>query len=306
MNRFKQIAIIGQTASGKSALALELAQKHNGIILSIDSLSVYRYIDIASAKPSKEELLSVPHYGIDIVDPNEEFNVTKLFEHYKEAYSYAKSKKIPLIIVGGSSFYLKMMLEGISPLPKISKATKERLNLIMQNRSKAYEMLFDIDKEYAINISSSDSYRIEKGLSIFLECGIKATTYFQNNPPQKCIRDPLPIYAISINRDILKNRISNRTRQMLKSGLIDEVAYLEAKYGRDYPSMKAIGIVEVLDYFDGKLSYEELHPKISTNTARLAKRQNTFNKSQFNNIEYKEYKELYSAVDNYLLNDKLD
>jgi len=262
-------AIIGPTASGKSEIALKLAKKLNYEILSLDSLSIYKEIDIASAKPSKKELKEVKHYGINEVYPNEKFNVNKFIKIYK---------KIPhknIIIVGGTGFYLKAMIEGISPMPEITDEIKK------QAKKLNYEFLKKIDPLFVSKISSNDTYRIQKGIEIFLATNLPPSQYFKKHPPIPILPE-IPIFEIEISRDDLRKRIKTRTEKMFKKGLIDEVAYLEKKYqDRRLPALKAIGIKEVLDYFNGKYSFEELKEKIITNTARLAKRQQIFNKTQF-------------------------
>jgi tRNA dimethylallyltransferase len=264
-------AIIGPTASGKSDLAIKLAQKLNYEILSLDSLSIYKEIDIASAKPSQEELQKVKHYGINEIYPNVKFDVGKFIEIYK---------KIPhknIIIVGGTGFYLKAMIDGISQMPQISLEIKKEAKKLN------YGFLEKIDPVFASKISRNDTYRIQKGIEIYLATSMPPSVYFERNPPKPVIPE-IPVFEIEVERKILRERIKTRTEKMFKAGLIDEVAYLEKKYrDRRLPALKAIGIKEVLDYFNGKHTYSELKEKIITNTARLAKRQQTFNKTQFKN-----------------------
>jgi tRNA dimethylallyltransferase len=265
------IALIGPTASGKSDLAIEFALKYGYEILSLDSLSIYKEIDIASAKPSKEELNLVKHYGINEIYPNEKFDVIKFIEIYEKI----KNKKI--IIVGGTSFYLKAMLTGISKMPKISEEIKKEA--LKYN----WEFLNKIDKEYASKIKPQDSYRVNRAIEIYLATNLPPSLYFKENPPKPVIEN-CEIYEIAVERNLLRERIKKRTDKMFQMGLIDEVAYLEAKYrDRRLPALKAIGIKEVLDYFNGVYNKKVLKEKIITNTARLAKRQQTFNKTQFTN-----------------------
>jgi len=265
------IAIIGPTASGKSDLAIEFALKKGYEILSLDSLSIYKEIDIASAKPSKKELNLVKHYGINEIYPNEKFDVMKFIEIYKKI----KDKKI--IIVGGTSFYLKAMLTGISKMPKISEEIKQ------EALKYDWKFLNKIDNEYASKIKPQDSYRVSKAIEIYLATNTPPSLYFKQNPPKPIINN-IQIYEIAVDRSVLRERITKRTQKMFEMGLIDEVAYLESKYrDKRLPALKAIGIKEVLDYFDGKYTKDILKEKIITNTARLAKRQQIFNKTQFKN-----------------------
>lgn len=271
----KEIAIIGSTASGKTGLSLEIAQQTNSIILSLDSLSVYKEIDIASAKPTKEERGDIVHFGIDEVYPNEKFDVTQFFECYKKAKNFAKENDKNLIIVGGTGFYLKALVEGIST--GIEQDIKLDIPI-----NEAYELLYTLDKNYMENIAQNDKYRIEKAYSIYKQSNMAPSEYFEKNPKIPLAKD-LEIFEIVWEREELKKRINLRTSLMMKEGIIDEVIYLEKNYRRSPNSMASIGIVETLDYLDGKLTKKELEEKISLNTAKLAKRQNTFNKGQFKN-----------------------
>ena len=269
----KEIAIIGSTASGKTALSLEIANKTNSIILSLDSLCVYKEIEIASAKPTLKERGNIIHFGIDEVFPNEEFDVIKFIELYKKAKDYAIKNDKNLIIVGGTGFYLKALIDGLSK----GIETKIKLDIPQQD---AYDLLYEIDKEYMQKIEKNDRYRIEKAYSIYKQTGLSPTSYFEQNPKIALAKD-LKIFEILWDKEELKNRISQRTKIMINSELIDEVIFLEKKYTRSPNCMASIGIIETLEYLDGKLTKQELEEKISANTAKLAKRQNTFNKGQF-------------------------
>ena len=269
----KEIAIIGSTASGKTALSLEIASKTNAVILSLDSLCVYKEIEIASAKPTLKERGEIIHFGIDEVYPNEEFDVVKFIELYKKAKEYAIKNKKNLIIVGGTGFYLKALIDGLS------KGIDSKIKLDI-SQLEAYELLYSIDKEYMQRIEKNDRYRIEKAYAIYKQTGLSPTSYFEKYPKIAVAKD-LKIFEILWDKEELKNRISLRTKIMVNSGLIDEVIFLEKKYTRAPNCMASIGIIETLEYLDGKLSKQELEEKISANTAKLAKRQNTFNKSQF-------------------------
>ncbi|MEO1954520.1 MAG: tRNA (adenosine(37)-N6)-dimethylallyltransferase MiaA [Campylobacterales bacterium] len=287
----KQLAIIGPTASGKSDLAIQTAQKMDAYILSIDSLSIYKEIDIVSAKPSKDELAMIKHFGIDEIYPDEYFSVDIFIELYKKVIKKCKNDSKNLIIVGGTSFYLKSLLDGLSKLPDITKEIEDRVKDRLQNLQESYNFLKSIDDIYMKNIDKNDSYRIEKAMLIYEASSLAPTQWFKQNPPQPIITN-LDIFNIDVDRDTLRKRIELRTSKMLNMGLIDEVCYLEQKYTRKPNSMGAIGIVEVLEFLDGKVSKDEMLKNISTHTAQLAKRQQTFNKNQFKNIISKKLNDL--------------
>ena len=269
----KEIAIIGSTASGKTGLSLQIASITNSIILSLDSLCVYKHIEIASAKPTEKERGDIVHFGIDEVYPNEEFDVIKFIKLYKKTKEYALKNDKNLIIVGGTGFYLKALIEGLS------KGVDSKIKLDIP-QDEAYNLLYSMDKEYMQKIEKNDKYRIEKAYAIYKQTGLSPSLYFERNPKIPIAND-LKIFEILWTKDELKNRIAQRTKIMIDSGLIDEVIFLEKTYTRAPNCMASIGIVETLEYLDGKLTKQELEEKISANTVKLAKRQNTFNKSQF-------------------------
>jgi tRNA dimethylallyltransferase len=278
--QIKQLAIIGPTASGKSDLALKIAKKMNAYILSIDSLSIYEEIDIVSAKPSNAELQSVPHFGINVLSPNEYFSVDIFIHLYKNVLEACQKNAKNLVIVGGTSFYLKSLLQGLSDIPKIDENIKIRVKKRLQNLHDAYELLNTLDPLYMKNINQNDSYRIEKALLIYEASHKTPTQWFCENPPKPIIQN-LPIFNIEVARDVLRERITKRTQKMLSQGLINEVCALEHKYTREPHAMASIGILEVLEFLDAKVDKEQMLQNITTHTCQLAKRQQTFNKTQF-------------------------
>ncbi|HIP14470.1 MAG TPA: tRNA (adenosine(37)-N6)-dimethylallyltransferase MiaA [Sulfurimonas autotrophica] len=290
-----QLAIIGPTASGKSDLAITIAQKIDAYILSIDSLSIYKEIDIVSAKPSKKELAQMKHFGVDELYLNEYFSVDIFIDLYKKVSLTCKEEGKNLIIVGGTSFYLKSLLDGLSPLPHITPEHRFHVKHKLQNLQASYDFLTKIDATYMQKITPTDKYRIEKALLIYEASQLPPSQWFKLNPPVPLITD-LPIYNIAIDRQILRERIHKRTQKMYKQGLIDEVCFLEQKYTRTPHAMGAIGIVEVLDFLDGKIKKDVMLALISTHTAQLAKRQQTFNRTQFNDVTTAELEDLEDII----------
>jgi len=292
----KEIAILGATASGKSALAIEIASSVGANILSLDSLSIYKEVDIVSAKPTPKEMAGIRHFGIDEIYLDEYFSAATFFELYKRAKEISFKENKHLIITGGTSFYLKSMLEGLSQKMDISDESKERVKERLSDLVTAYEYIKSLDLNYANRIKPTDSYRIGKWFEIYFESGMVASEYFKHHQKEPIIKD-IEIFDILIDRDILRERISLRTKMMIDDGLIDEVFQLEKRYTRVLNPMKAIGIVETLAYLDAKITKDELHNLISIHTAQLAKRQETFNRSQFPNI----HKYIKSDLKNKLL-----
>ena len=280
-----QLAIIGSTASGKSALAIKVAKHINAHILSLDSLSIYKEIDIVSAKPSVMEQEGVRHFGIDYLYPHEAFDVTTFITLYQKVYAQCLQEQKNLIIVGGTGFYLKSLMDGISTIPSISEAVQIQAKSHLKQLEETYHWLYRLDATYMSHIASTDRYRIEKALLIYLQTGCIPSTYFAQYPPTPIITSALDIYQITWDRALLRERIVLRTDTMIQEGLIDEICFLEKKYSRLPHCMKAIGIKETLAYLDGIYNKAMMRDKIITNTSRLAKRQNTFNQSQFKQVK---------------------
>lgn len=269
---FCEFALIGTTASGKSDLALKIAKEFNGVILSLDSLSVYKEINIASAKVSALELESVKHFGINLIFPNEYFSVGEFIKEYEKAKSYAQNLQIPLIITGGSGFYLKAMMSGLAPKIRDIKCD---LNL-----EQIYGLILKIDPEFGSKFSKNDKFRLEKWYSIYKTTGEIPSKFLRENTAEPIISN-LQIFEILWDREVLRDRIKIRTEKMLENGLIAEAKYLFDKYGFETKSLNSIGLKECGEFLRGELGKDELYEQICTHTAQLAKRQRTFNKSQF-------------------------
>ena len=291
---FCEFALIGTTASGKSDLALKIAREFNGVILSLDSLSVYKEINIASAKVSALELESVKHFGINLIFPNEYFSVGEFIKEYEKAKSYAQNLQIPLIITGGSGFYLKAMMSGLAP--KIGDI-KCDLNL-----EQIYELILKIDPEFGSKFSKNDKFRLEKWYSIYKTTGEIPSKFLRENTAEPIISN-LQIFEILWDREVLRDRIKIRTEKMLENGLIDEAKYLFDKYGFETKSLNSIGLKECGEFLRGELGKDDLYEQICTHTVQLAKRQRTFNKSQFlENKISRDLTNLENSIRNFLQN----
>ncbi|MBZ7990710.1 MULTISPECIES: tRNA (adenosine(37)-N6)-dimethylallyltransferase MiaA [unclassified Campylobacter] len=262
----KKIALIGTTASGKTNLAHKLAKASNSIILSLDSLCLYKELNIINAKPDNQMLEEIKYFGINLISVNENYNVGLYFDEYKKALEFAKNNEKNLIITGGSGFYLKAMLDGLSP----------KINDINHNLSldEIYNLMLKIDKNS--NISANDTYRLNKWYSIYKSTNEIPSLWLKTNTQEALIKE-LKIYDILWNKDILNERIRLRTKQMLSLNAYDEVINLYKIYG-DTKALNSIGAKEIIDCFNQKISKDELEELITIHTRQLAKRQRTFNK----------------------------
>ncbi|WP_096023102.1 tRNA (adenosine(37)-N6)-dimethylallyltransferase MiaA [Campylobacter lanienae] len=272
---YSELAIIGTTASGKSDLAIKVAREFNAVILSLDSLCLYKEIDIASAKPNKDELELVRHFGVDLVMPDMDFCVGDFINEYKKAKLYAQQNNSMLIITGGSGFYLKSMLSGLSP--KI-----EPLKIKISD-DEIWDLAMKIDRDFCLKFNKNDKFRLHKWYQIYTQTNEIPTQWLRLNTGEPMIKN-LTIYELVWDKFELIERIKTRTKNMLENGLIDEARYLFGRYDSALKPLNSIGLKEAKEYLDGKINLNELNDLITIHTTQLAKRQRTFNKS-FNSIK---------------------
>ncbi|GAA7851951.1 tRNA (adenosine(37)-N6)-dimethylallyltransferase MiaA [Helicobacter pylori] len=269
-------------------------------IFSLDSLSIYKDINIASAKPSLKERKNIKHYALDYLNIDEKNNA-QLFKTLLEDAIRVSSKEV-LLIVGGSSFYLKSILEGLSRMPKLSSEEVVKIEREISTLANPYMFLKSIDPNMAFKIHPNDTYRIHKSLEIFYATRTPPSEYFKANP-KKPFAHAISLFALSMEKNALHNNIKQRTKNMLHSGLIEEIKALYAKYPKDSQPFKAIGVKESVLFLEKRLTLKELEEAIISNTMKLAKRQNTFNKTQFNNLYAGSVKEVRHAILKHSKND---
>ncbi|GAA7710130.1 tRNA (adenosine(37)-N6)-dimethylallyltransferase MiaA [Helicobacter pylori] len=269
-------------------------------IFSLDSLSIYKDINIASAKPSLKERKNIKHYALDYLNIDEKNNA-QLFKTLLEDAIRVSSKEV-LLIVGGSSFYLKSILEGLSRMPKLSSEEVVKIEREISTLANPYMFLKSIDPNMAFKIHPNDTYRIHKALEIFYATRTPPSEYFKANP-KKPFAHAISLFALSMEKNALHNNIKQRTKNMLHSGLIEEIKALYAKYPKDSQPFKAIGVKESVLFLEKRLTLKELEEAIISNTMKLAKRQNTFNKTQFNNLYAGSVKEVRHAILKHSKND---
>lgn len=278
MNKPKVIVICGPTASGKTALSIELAKKINGEIISSDSMQIYKNMDIGTAKPSKEERQHIKHYMLDFVDPNQRYSVAEFKKDAENAIEEILAKGKTPIIVGGTGLYVDSLIYGIEYQDiKIDEKYREYLEQRVKNEG--LEILYNeaksIDPLAIQKISPNDKKRILRILEIYKATG-KNKTEQEKESRKNDVKYDYKVFAINIDREILYDRINKRVDIMIEQGLIEEVKNLLQKYDEFPTAMQGLGYKEVVEYIQGKTTKEEMIGKIKMETRRYAKRQITW------------------------------
>ena len=272
------IVICGPTASGKTALSIELAKKINGEVVSADSMQIYKDMDIGSAKVTPEEMEGIKHYLIDFVSPDERYSVANYKQDAKKAIKEIISKgKIP-IVVGGTGLYVDSLIYEIEYNNiEIDEEYRKSLEVIKEKDGLEvlYKKAMEIDPEAMEKISSNDSKRIMRVLEIYHSTG-KTKTQQEAESRTKEIPFDYKVFAINMEREKLYDRINRRVDIMLEKGLVEEVKNLLANYKEFPTAMQGLGYKEVRDYLENKLSYEDMVEKIKQESRRYAKRQLTW------------------------------
>ncbi|MBW4510237.1 MAG: tRNA (adenosine(37)-N6)-dimethylallyltransferase MiaA [Scytonematopsis contorta HA4267-MV1] len=289
----KLIVICGATATGKSGLALELAQRLDTGIISADSRQVYREFDIGTAKPTKTEQQLVTHYLIDICDPTETMTVgdfqeqaqTLLNNSEKKPQNNYSSPPSPLspppplspsppLLVGGTGLYIKSIVQGMK-IPKVAPQLELRTQLESLGQNQLYNMLRSVDPLATQKIHSNDQVRTLRALEVFYITGQPITELQAENPPS------YPILQIGLDSDVASstNRIAVRIEKMIADGLVAEVEYLCQKYGVDLPLLNTLGYQEIKQYLAGEISLDTAKELTVVHTRQFAKRQRTWFKA---------------------------
>lgn len=270
------LVIIGPTCSGKTSLALNLAKKLNSEIISADSRQIYKYLDIGTAKPTLEELNSIKHHFIDILDPSAEFNASMFeIEALKIITELHSQNKIP-IIAGGSGLYVKALIDGI--FDSIDSDEDYRIELLeLKNKfgnEYLYEELKKIDPVSAEKMLPQNWKRIIRALEVYKISGEpiwKLQSSYQREVNVNFIQ-----YGLNWEREILYKNIEARVDKMIEDGLIDEVSNLINKYDKSLNSLNTVGYKEIIEFLENKISKERAVELIKRNTRRYAKRQLTW------------------------------
>ena len=278
MNKPKVIVICGPTASGKTALSIELAKKINGEIVSADSMQIYKDMNIGTAKVTKDEMQGIQHYLIDFVSPDTRYSVADYKIDAEKAIDNIVSKRKIPIIVGGTGLYVDSLIYGIE-YPEIKFDEKYRKQLEKEADENGLENLYnkakEIDEQAMQKISPNDRKRIIRVLEIYHATG-KTKTEQEIESRKKEVKYDYKVFAINMDREKLYERINLRVDKMIENGLIEEVENLQKKYNHFPTAMQGLGYKEVVEYLQNQITKEEMIEKIKKESRRYAKRQLTW------------------------------
>jgi len=277
------IFLMGPTASGKTALALELVKHHDCEIISVDSALIYKGMDIGTAKPDAEMLSVAPHRLIDLIDPAESYSAANFREDaLAEMADITAKGKVPLL-VGGTMMYFKFLRDGAADLPKADDNIRQSLleDGLSLGWPAMHERLAGIDPESARRLKPMDSQRIQRALEVYLVSGKTLTEHWAEQQTE-----PLPYHVVNLavcpsDRARLHERIAERFRMMMRDGFLDEVKSLRARgdLHKNLPSVRCVGYRQAWDYLDGEYDYDEMVERGIIATRQLAKRQITWLRS---------------------------
>jgi len=269
--------IAGPTASGKTAIAIELARQHGGEIVSADSQQVYRHFDIGTAKPSAEELAAVPHHLISVVEPLEPFSAAEYQRRADAAIEEISSRGRPVFVVGGTGMYLRILLHGLVEAPGADPELRAELEALAaaEGREAVHRKLAEVDPETAAKLPPQDLVRTIRALEIHKQTG-KPASEFRREHAFAPDRYPFRMYVLNPPREALYRTIDLRTAAMFQHGLVEEVRELISRGYAEAAPMRSVGYVQAKAVVDGQLSVDEAIQQTAQETRRYAKRQLTW------------------------------
>jgi tRNA dimethylallyltransferase len=292
-NKIKLLVLSGPTGSGKSELAVRLAERIDGEIVNADSMQVYRGMDIGTAKPPAEALARVPHHLLNIVSPDENFTASDFRREAAAAIADIDRRGRKAIVVGGTGLYIRALLEGLVDSP--TGDPELRLQFADVTGEELLRRLFLVDPETASRLHPNDRVRIIRALEVFSQTGRPISAFRSEHAFSGTYYDTLKM-AIRVERQELYRRIDCRVEQMLQDGLVDEVRSLLASgYSREFKAMRSIGYKEVAAYLEGETALDEAVTLIKRDTRRYAKRQMTWFGKE-NDIYWLEYPESFATI----------
>jgi len=282
MSRPRLICIVGPTASGKSAVALELAKKLNAEVVSADSMQVYRYMNIGTAKPSSHEMGGIPHHLMDVVNPDEDFSASDYREKARAVIDDIHKRDKRVIVAGGTGLYVRALTKGLVDTPEADPLLRAKLKKEAEEKGALYlhRRLEEIDPEAAREIHTNNLVRVIRALEVATLTGRKISAFQQSHQFSEKAYDFFMV-GIDVEREVLYRRIEERVDAMVASGLVAEVrGLLDMGYGRELKSMRAVGYKEMCAHVLDGIPLERAVELIKRDSRRYAKRQITWFKKE--------------------------
>ncbi|HEX2095684.1 MAG TPA: tRNA (adenosine(37)-N6)-dimethylallyltransferase MiaA [Longimicrobiaceae bacterium] len=281
-DRYDALAIVGPTSSGKTALSTLVARALDGEVISMDSRSVYRGMDVGTAKPTPEERDGVPHHGIDLVEPDARFSAGEFGRYARAKIAEIRGRGRVPMLVGGTGFFLRTLTHPIFREPELDPARRERLRteLAALDDAALLERLREVDPEAAERLSAwGGRQRVLRALEVPLLTGHPLSWWHRNSPPEA---PPVPVlpFVLEVPRERLLAGVDRRVDDMVAAGLVDEVRGLVQRYGPEAPGLNAHGYAELIPYLRGERTLEEALERVRRNTRAYTRRQMTWFRNQ--------------------------
>ncbi|HEV2150028.1 MAG TPA: tRNA (adenosine(37)-N6)-dimethylallyltransferase MiaA [Longimicrobiaceae bacterium] len=276
------LALVGPTASGKTALSIAVARRLDAEVVSMDSRSVYRGTDVGTAKPTPEERGGIPHHGIDLVEPSTRFSAGDFGRYARAKIAEIRGRGRVPMLVGGTGFFLRALTHPIFREPPLDPAARERLaaELAPLDDAELLARLREVDPEAAERFSTwGGRQRILRALEVPLLTGRTLAWWHANSPPE-APAVPVLSFVLEVPRPLLRERVDRRVTEMVEAGLLEEVRSLLERYGPDAPGLNAHGYAELIPYFRGERTLEEALELVRRNTRAYTKRQATWFRHQ--------------------------
>ena len=271
--------LTGPTASGKTTLGIALAKRLDAEIISMDSMAIYRFMDIGTAKPTLAERTEVPHHLIDILDPSEEFSVSDYLQAAKQVTLEIRSRGKQVLFVGGTPLYLKGLLRGLFEGPSADPVLREELTRLAESGVNLHQRLAEIDPQAAKRLHPNDHRRIIRAIEVYELTG-KPISFHQTQFETPASKAEHQVFVLDWEKEELNRRIDRRVEMMFEQGFLEEARWL-SKRPLSKTASQAVGYKELFDYFatETKLSLEETIALIQLHTRQFAKRQRTWFRS---------------------------
>ena len=276
------LAIVGPTSSGKTALSIEVARRVDGEIISMDSRSVFRGMDVGTAKPTMEERGGIPHHGIDLVEPDHRFSAGQWARYAREVIAEVEARGRTPMVVGGTGFFLRALADPIFREPELDPAQRAVLFARMERMGddELLASLEELDPEGAAKLRSwGGRQRVMRALEVPMLTGHTLGWWHRNSPPEAPGVPVLP-FVLVVPRERLRASVDARVGTMVENGLLEEVMRLVARYGEHAPGLNAHGYAELIPYLRGERTLDEALELVRKNTRAYTKRQDTWNRTQ--------------------------